>query len=90
MSYRVDKLVIDTDTHTHTDAGNDNTERPKLASGKNALQKLSQPWGPLEWTADTSKTMGYLVYKAVWPPTQTFLLAQLMLKFSRDEWKVWL
>ena len=25
-----------TETHTHTDAGNDNTRRPKLASGKNA------------------------------------------------------
>ena len=24
-----------TDTHTHTDAGNDNTRRPKLASGEN-------------------------------------------------------
>ena len=35
MSYRVDKLVIDTQTDTHTDAGNDNTRRPKLASGKN-------------------------------------------------------
>ena len=39
MSYRMDKLMIDghTDTHTHihTHAGNDNTQRPKLASGKN-------------------------------------------------------
>ena len=26
-----------TDRHTHTDAGNDNTGRPKLASGKNEL-----------------------------------------------------
>ena len=41
-SYRADKLVIDarTDgradghTYTQTDAGNDNTRRPKLASGK--------------------------------------------------------
>ena len=34
MRYRADKLVIDgrTDTHIHT--GNDNTRRPKLASGK--------------------------------------------------------
>ena len=42
MSYRTDKLVIDghTDTHTytHTHAGNDNTRRPKLASGKNKGQ----------------------------------------------------
>ena len=43
MSYRADKLVIDTHTHTHTrthrptDAGDDNTRRPKLASGKNDL-----------------------------------------------------
>ena len=33
MSYRADKLVID--GHTDTHAGNDNTCRPKLASGKN-------------------------------------------------------
>ena len=32
MSYRADKQVID--THTHTDAGDDNTRRPKLALGK--------------------------------------------------------
>ena len=39
MSYRADKLVIDTrtDTHTQTDAGNDNTQRPKLASGNKFL-----------------------------------------------------
>ena len=39
MSYRADQLVIDarTDgrTDTKTGAGNDNTRRPKLASGKN-------------------------------------------------------
>ena len=29
------KQVIDTQTDTHTDAGDDNTQRPKLASGKN-------------------------------------------------------
>ena len=37
MSYRVDKQVIDTHTDTHTerytDRGDDNTQRPKLASG---------------------------------------------------------
>ena len=39
MNYRTDKLMIDghtdthTYTHTHTHAGNDNTRRPKLASG---------------------------------------------------------
>ena len=33
MSYCTDKLMIDGQTHTH--AGNDNTRRPKLASGKN-------------------------------------------------------
>ena len=43
MSCRADKLVIDartdgwTDTHTQTDAGNDNTRRPKMASGKNDM-----------------------------------------------------
>ena len=37
MSYRADKLVTDarTDTHTQTDAGNNNTLRSKLASSKN-------------------------------------------------------
>ena len=37
MSYRADKLGVDahTRTHTQTEAGNDNTRRPKLASGKN-------------------------------------------------------
>ena len=29
-----------TDTHTHTDAGNDNTRRPKLASGKNVFENV--------------------------------------------------
>ena len=35
MSYRVDKLV-DGQTDAHT--GNDNTQRPKLTSGKNPSQ----------------------------------------------------
>ena len=38
MSFRADKLVIDTRIHRPTDAGDDNTRRPKLASGKNATQ----------------------------------------------------
>ena len=37
MSYRADKLVIDTHTHGHTDPADDNTWRPKRASGKNAI-----------------------------------------------------
>ena len=39
MSYRADKQVIDTHTHTdrYTDRGDDNTRRPKLASGNKAL-----------------------------------------------------
>ena len=41
MSYHADKLGVDAHarTHTHTDAGNDNTRRPKLASGKNDTVK---------------------------------------------------
>ena len=37
MGYRADKLRVDAlaRTHTQTDAGNDNTRGPKLASGKN-------------------------------------------------------
>ena len=31
-----------TDRHTHTDAGNDNTRRPKLASGKNCCEAFIQ------------------------------------------------
>ena len=34
MSYCADNLVTDGQTHAHTHAGNDNTRRPKLASGK--------------------------------------------------------
>ena len=35
-----------TDWHTHTDAGNDNTRRPKLASGKKTLPPhgFGEPW----------------------------------------------
>ena len=35
MSYCADKQVIDTHTDRYTDRGDDNTRRPKLASGKN-------------------------------------------------------
>ena len=38
MNYRMDKLMIDGHTDTHTHAGNDNTRRPKPASGKNEEQ----------------------------------------------------
>ena len=41
MSYRADKLVIDTHTHRPTGAGDDNTRRPKLASGKNECVLLT-------------------------------------------------
>ena len=43
MIYRADKQVITAHTDgrmdTQTDAGNDNTRRPKLASGKNGKNK---------------------------------------------------
>ena len=45
MSYRADKQVIDTHTDTHTDRYtdtdryDDNTRRPKLASGKKTLKQ---------------------------------------------------
>ena len=32
--YRADKLVINIHAYTHTDAGNDNTPSPKLATDK--------------------------------------------------------
>ena len=40
MSYRADKLRVDAHarTHTQTEVGNDNTRRPKLASGKNCTK----------------------------------------------------
>ena len=46
MSYHADKLMIDarTDTHTDTDAGNDNTRRPKLDSGKNRKTNRIKDW----------------------------------------------
>ena len=37
MNYRMDKLMIDGQTHIHTHAGNDNIRRPILASGKNDI-----------------------------------------------------
>ena len=48
---RTSKWLTHTDRHTHTDAGNNNTRRPKLASGKNT--KWS-PRGNFEF--DTIKT----------------------------------
>ena len=33
----------DRHTHTQTDAGNDNTRRPKLASGKNTMHQTNNP-----------------------------------------------
>ena len=39
MSYRADKQVIDTHTDRYTDGGDDNTQRPKLASGNNASER---------------------------------------------------
>ena len=61
MSYRTDKLVIDTRTHRPTDAAVDNTRRPKLASGKKSHEIMQdfkgQFWilfilvhkGDMEW-----------------------------------------
>ena len=42
MSYRADKPVIDTHTlrHRPTDAADDNTRRPKLASGKKTIYMI--------------------------------------------------
>ena len=52
MSYRADKQVIDTHTHTdrYTDRGDDNTRRPKLASGKNK-SIVSAGHYPTDWRA---------------------------------------
>ena len=54
MSYRADKQVIDTHTdtrtHRHTDAGGDNTRRPKLALGKNGLSIIWRQ--AIIWTND--------------------------------------
>ena len=51
MSYRADKQVIDTHTHTdrYTDMGDDNTRRPKLASGKNYISKISLKFPRGQW-----------------------------------------
>ena len=51
MSYRTDKLMIDGHTHIHTHAGNDNTRRPKLASGKN--QQLLTYYEVIDTWADS-------------------------------------
>ena len=48
VSYSADKPVIDTHTdglthtHGHTDAGNDNTPRPKRALGKNETKEIQK------------------------------------------------
>ena len=59
MSYRADKQVIDThtDTHTHrhTDATDDNTRRPKLASGKNVPFLSRTLTSGDEFSADTAE-----------------------------------
>ena len=59
MSYRADKQVItahtDGRTDTQTDAGNDNTRRPKVASGKKRPQANTVGWNRtlLSLEADT-------------------------------------
>ena len=65
MSCCADKPVIDThtDTHTHTDAGNDNTRRPKLASGK----KTGNHYGDVIMGTITSEiTSLAIVYSTVY------------------------
>ena len=67
MSYRADKQVIDTHTHTdrYTDRGDDNTRRPKLASGKKTL-----------W----NKLLGYISYDFHPPlPSNESLYEQIVL-----------
>ena len=46
MSYRADKQVIDTQTHTdrYTDRGDDNTRRPKLAPGNKTMAVITYLW----------------------------------------------
>ena len=40
----MDKHVIDTQTDRHTDAGNDNTRMPKLASGNKVWDDITYPF----------------------------------------------
>ena len=42
MGYGADKLGVDGHTHRQTDAGNDNTRRPKVASGKKCIDAFGQ------------------------------------------------
>ena len=64
MSYRADKLGVDTRTHIHTlwhtDTGNDNTQRPKLASGKNWSSRLD-----LMQVALIKSCLGYVITYSV-------------------------
>ena len=62
MSYPTDNLVIDghTDTHTHTHAGNDNTRRPKLASGKNNTE-TKRVWN--DYTKDNLYKIAYDIWE---------------------------
>ena len=71
MSYRADKLVIDTHTHTHTrthrptDAGDDNTRRPKLASGNNAKKITEAKIRSSLWKFHASLR---IYFSALFPP----------------------
>ena len=61
-----------THTHTHTHAGNDNTRRPKLASGKNRSSHIVwQSWMSFLWTHNCSKNRQWFVpYNGVMSDTK--------------------
>ena len=44
MSFHTDKLGVEAHTHTQTDAGNNNTRRPKLASGRYVYSSLGHSY----------------------------------------------
>ena len=61
-SYRADKLMIDTrtDTLVHKNAGNDNTQMPKVASGKSApsITPNDPRWCTADWCQMSRPPLG--------------------------------
>ena len=62
------------DWYTHTDTGNDNTRRPKLASGKNYWQYHEQQYiKSVQYVLVTGGIGGYHFHSLLWPLIARFM-----------------